>query len=200
MLHFHKSTCAMNYSHSSFFLLLLVSIFSCKSTTNVNNSAPQPLFLENSNNWVTSGDASWTFENGVLIGDGEDGYITSKDAYSDFVLTAEFYPDEKVNSGIFIRCPKDEVSATNCYEINIWDDHVNQDYRTGSIVTYGKPLAHIQTVNKWNTYKVQAQGNRIQVWLNGSKTADLVSEVRSQGHIVLQASGGVIQFKNVKIQ
>ena len=76
---------------------------------------------------------------------------------------------------------------------------MNQNYRTGSIVTYGKPLAHLQTVGKWNTYKDQAQGTRIQVWLNDIKTADLVSETSSKGHIVLQVRGGVIKFKNVEI-
>ena len=109
----------MNSIYFTSVCLLFMVVCGCKSTDYLSKSQAQPLFTESSDSWVTSGDASWSFENGMLIGDGADGYITSTEVYGDFILSAEFYPDKTVNSGIFIRCPKDEVSATNCYEINI---------------------------------------------------------------------------------
>ena len=146
------------------------------------------------------GTAAWSFGNASITGEGGEGYILSVNEYEDFILSLEFFPDENVNSGIFIRCPNQEVGATSCYEINIWDNHVNQEFRTGAIVTHGPPLKHVDSIGKWNEYIVKAKGNRIQVWLNGQKTADLKDSKSERGNIALQANNGNIQFRNLLIK
>ena len=116
-------------------------------------------------------------------------------------LELDFHPSTDINSGVFIRCEDFNMTPTKCYELNIWDNHENQDFRTGAIVTKSKPLANVNTINKWNTYKIKAKGRRIQAWINGKKVADLSDESRATGYISLQADKhGTIKFKNVSIK
>ncbi|MEO0473827.1 MAG: DUF1080 domain-containing protein, partial [Bacteroidota bacterium] len=111
-------------------------------------------------------------------------------------------PDSVVNSGVFIRCNNgDSIDAVNCYEINIWDQHVNQDFRTGAIVMRQKPLAHVETIDKWNTYEIKAEGTHIEAWVNGEQTADYQTEEIHAGTIALQLFGeGRIRFRNLQLQ
>ena len=45
-----------------------------------------------------------TGQDGVVIADNGNGFLVSKTAYADFQLRAEFWLEDKTNSGIFIRC------------------------------------------------------------------------------------------------
>ncbi len=161
------------------------------------------LFGEHDPNWIEKGEAHWEFVNDTIVGStqGGAGFIMTKEHYGDFVLTLEFYPDETVNSGIFIRCKNDELSYTDCYEINIWDRHPDQKNRTGAIVSRAVPLAQVQTVNKWNTYKIKSDTDHIQAWVNGVLTADIKNDDRKEGYIGLQAAEiGTVKFRNVRIR
>ena len=69
------------------------------------------------------GDANWRIEDGSVVADKGNGFLVSRDAYGDFQLRAEFWVGPDANSGIFIRATDpDKVTATNAYEVNIWDD------------------------------------------------------------------------------
>ena len=151
---------------------------------------------------MSAGEAEWRFENNELIGFASDngGFVMTEDKFSDFVLTLEFYPDETVNSGVFIRCAEIALSADDCYEFNIWDRHPNQDSRTGSIVGRTTALSKVHTIDEWNTYKIRCQGDEIQAWINNVKVADLKNTDLASGYIGLQAAGkGTIRFRNVRI-
>ena len=195
---FRTSTVLKAFSISLMSILLFLGCAGTKNTNNSNSSIS--LFQNENENWTETGNANWQLKNGTLKGMAGEGYVGTSDDYDNFELIAEFRPEQAMNSGIFVRCPGNEGSAVDCYEINIWDDHVNQDFRTGAIVTHGKPLAHVNSVGKWNTYKIRAENNRIQVWLNGTKTADLMDNKSSKGKILLQVNGiGAIEFRNVKL-
>lgn len=178
------------------FLCLVASL----STVACTNSSA--LFQENSGDWEVFGNAQWTFSKDFLRGTCEDGsgFVMTKQTYKDFVLELEFKPDSTINSGVFIRCSKKELSATDCHEINIWDLHPNQENRTGAIVTKAVPLSHVETLNKWNTYKIKAEGHSIQVWVNDIMTADSNYPYPNEGFIGLQAMGtGEILFRRITL-
>ena len=79
--------------------------------------------------------------------------------------------------------------------------HPNQDFRTGSIVTKTVPKVKVETLNKWNTYRIYASKSHIKVWLNDTLTAESYFEYPPEGYIALQAMGtGVIQFRNIKLK
>ena len=181
---------------SAFFcFLILPLIISCGNS--------YELFQKDAKDWKTYGDADWGFSDNTLIGkaSGESGFVMTEQSYKDFILELEFKPDSTINSGVFVRCAKKELIATDCHELNIWDLHPNQEYRTGAIVTKATPLERIETLNKWNTYKIQVENNRIQVWVNDTLTADSNLEYPEEGFIGLQAQGtGEIHFRNVRIR
>jgi hypothetical protein len=175
-------------------ILVLFLTISCQNS--------QAIFQENGDDWITEGNAYWNFSKDELTGKVNDevGFVMTKNTYKDFVLELEFEPDSTINSGIFIRCKNYELSAEDCYEVNIWDLHPNQGFRTGSIVTKQEPLAQVETIGKWNTYKIKNVKDHLEVWINGVLITNLKDDSLVEGYIGLQASGtGEISFRNVKI-
>ena len=163
----------------------------------------QELFKEGSSDWYSYGEAKWYFSNKELISTikNREGYLLTKQVYEDFVLEMEFKPDSTINTGVFIRCKNNDLNPTNCYEVNIWDLHPDKDNSTGSIVTRVAPLEFVETINKWNTLKVRAKKNKIQVWINNRLTVDMVDDNLPEGHIGLQSKGtGEIRFRNSTIK
>ncbi len=116
-------------------------------------------------------------------------------------MTLEYWVDDETNSGVFVRCADAAVmSPSNCYEINIWDNHPNQDFRTGSIVGRQSPLAHVDTLGQWNRVQVDAYGDLMTVTVNGVVTARLRDPNLYEGHIALQYAGkNRLRFRDVWI-
>ncbi len=177
-------------------MILLIFMVSCFETAQEWNV----LFSEDGDDWVANGDAEWKFVNGELVGslDNGAGFVMTRNSYANFILELEFKPDSTINSGIFIRCKENTISNVDCYEINIWDLHPNQDSRTGAVVTRAKPLKKIETLNKWNTYKIKNYKDHLQVWINDVKLIDIKDNDVTEGPIALQAAeSGKILFRNV---
>ncbi|SNY95107.1 3-keto-disaccharide hydrolase [Flagellimonas pacifica] len=171
----------------------------CKSEKNQETS----LFEENSDTWFTDGDSKWEFVNNELIGkaDSTSGFVITHDKYRNFELSLEFQPDSTINSGVFVQCAKPEMSATDCHELNIWDLHPNQDFRTGSIVTKVKPYEIVETLNVWNTYKAITEDGNIKVYVNNVLTSSIEKDTLVEGHIGLQAMGtGTIKFRKISLK
>lgn len=158
----------------------------------------------NLDSWSQTGNANWISNAGITQSTNQSGtgFLVSTELYDDFELTVEFKPDSTVNSGILIRCQDPEdIALSNCYEINIWDLHPNQDYRTGAIVIHSiPPFVHLNSVEKWNQYRIVAMGNKLSVWLNEELTAKMTTAEISSGHIALQSVGGKVQFRNISIK
>jgi len=186
-------------------LIILPFILSACITEN-HNAVGRKLFNENNlNNWRQVGAAIWKVsDRQISVADPKaDGMLVTNEKYSNFKLSLEFWVDEKVNSGVFIRCSDaDNITPFSCYEINIWDQHPKQEYRTGSIVALvSPPLAQVDTVNKWNKYEIIAAQNNILVTVNGIVTARLDDTKHSSGYIALQsANKGSVRFRNVILE
>src|SRR5262245_34954504 len=84
----------------------------------------------------TLGDVSEAWKGNWLVGvgsiladQGKVGHLVSKNQYKNHIIYAEFWSDEKANSGIFVRCkdPK-KIGAKDCYEMNIFDTRPDQTY------------------------------------------------------------------------
>lgn len=157
--------------------------------------------------WRKYGASVWRYDTtGIEAGpDKGQGYLVSNEEYADVRLSIDFWIEGGTNSGIFLRCkdPADltEITPLNCYEINIWDEHPNQDFRTGSIVTIAKPEVHVDSVGKWNSYVIEMRGPSIKVTLNGQQTIDIEDGRLVSGFIALQyASEGMLRFRNLSIE
>ena len=169
---------------------------------------------KNLDNFNKIGDANWRLEDGSVVADKGNGFLVTKDAYSDYQIRAEFWVDADANSGIFIRCTDPEkVGANNAYEVNIWDTRPDPSYGTGAIVNVGKVDPMPKAGGKWNVYEITAKGSTFTVTLNGQKTVDGAQDAKfATGHIALQhglglkddkgveSDKGVVKFRKVEIK
>lgn len=150
--------------------------------------------------WATTGDANWEVVDKVVQANAGSGMLVTKSNFKDFHLTLDFWVDKPANSGIFIRCKEPtNITADNCYEVNIFDTRPDQTYRTGGIVNVAAPQVHIDSNDQWNHYEITAKAKRLTVKLNGKLTVDIEDEKLSEGVIALQYGAGVVKFKDVKI-
>lgn len=160
------------------------------------------------------GDANWRLEDGVVVADKGNGFLVTKETYTDFQIRAEFWVGPDANSGIFIRCSDPaKLTGSNCYEVNIWDERPEKDYATGAIVGVAKVNPMPTSVGKWNVYEITAKGGTFTVTLNGQKTVDGAKDAKlASGRIGLQhglgnkdANGvvndkGVVKFRKFEIK
>lgn len=160
--------------------------------------------LQDLSQWNAVGEAQWLTQNGVTSSSSraEISYLVSPAPFTDYTLEVEFFPTPEVNSGVFVACQSPtEIDPINCHEVNIWDRHPKQEFRTGAIVTKAfPPVVHIDTLNKWNKYLIVVAQGSVTVTLNGQITAKLERSELNSGYIALQkAEGGEIKFRNVRL-
>jgi hypothetical protein len=157
---------------------------------------------KNLDHWNQIGSANWSVSDGVVMADKGNGFLVSKDSYTNFEIKAEFWVDAEANSGIFIRCTDPQkVNGKSAYEVNIFDKRPDPSYATGAIVGVAKSSKVIIAADKWNNYDIVAQGPKFTVTLNGIKTVDSASDARfASGHIALQHGKGVVKFRKVEIK
>jgi hypothetical protein len=149
----------------------------------------------------TVGTANWKIVDGIVQADTGMGYLVTKQPYGDFEIKAEFWVDEPANSGIFIRCADPKMlGADTCYEVNVFDTRPDPTYGTGAIVNVAKPTTMLKAGGKWNTYEIRAEGPRMIVTLNGTRTVDVQDTKHARGPIGLQYGAGVVKFRNVQIR
>jgi len=159
-----------------------------------------PLFDgKNLDSFNKVGNANWRIEDGAIVADKGDGFLISKDAYTDYQIRAEFWVDSDANSGIFIRCTDpDKIGSASAYEVNIWDKRPDPTYGTGAIVNVGKVDPMPKAAGKWNVYEITAKGSTFTVTLNGQKTVDAAQDAKfATGRIALQHAGGLKDDKGV---
>lgn len=158
--------------------------------------------------WTAVGNANWRVEDGAIVADKTTaaigtagGHLVSKNTYKNFQIYAEFWTDEKANSGIFIRCrdPK-AIGARSCYEVNIFDTRPDPSYGTGAIVYFAEVSPMPKAAGKWNTYEISANGRDLTAVLNGQQTAKVRNGMFEEGHFTLQWGAGVVKFRKVAVK
>jgi hypothetical protein len=169
---------------------------------------------KNLDNFDKIGDANWRIEDGVIVADKGNGFLVTKNGYSDYQIRAEFWVEADSNSGIFIRCTNPEkVGTDSAYEVNIWDARPEPSYGTGAIVNLAKVDPMPKAAGKWNVYEITAKGSTFTVVLNGQTTVDGAQDANfASGRIALQHGlgnkddkgvvndKGVVKFRKVEIK
>jgi 3-keto-disaccharide hydrolase len=193
-------------------LVIAFGVFGCSYMPWSKSDADWIVLIDGSTgleNFNPIGDANWRAEGGAIVADkGKGGYLVSKNSYKDFQVRAEFWADHTTNSGVFIRCTDpDKVTATNAYEVNIYDRRPEPSYGTGAIVNVAKVSPMPKAGGKWNTYEITARGSQLTVVLNGVQTVNVQNSQFAQGRVALQyglgpkdAPGGVIKWRKVQIR
>ncbi len=150
--------------------------------------------------WKANNNVNWQIADGVIRADtGEPGLLVTTTEFADYELRCDFRLQKGGNSGIFLRSvfsPKDPT--TDCYELNMCDTH--PAFPTGSLVGLVKPDKPVSGEEKWMTYHVVVQGNRIEVKLDGKPILsyeDTRPTARRRGLIGLQKNAGLAEYRNV---
>lgn len=145
-------------------------------------------------------------EDGAIVG----GSLKDKVERNEFLCTTREYGDfelrlkfmllgEKANAGVQFRTKRipdhHEVSG---YQADIGDGYwgclYDESRRNKVLAGPDKAVAEkIVKKNEWNDYVIRAEGDRIQLWLNGTKTVDYTetdASIARSGVIALQIHGG----------
>jgi len=153
--------------------------------------------------WETSGEARWVVEDGLLIGtQGENnapGDLFTTQTYTDFVATLAYRVEWPCNSGLWFRYQ----SPRKAYQADILE-YKDPECYSGTLYCPGKMFLAMNEdktlVNRegWNTIKVRAEDDHLQVWINGRQVADVHDDTTDSGKLGFQIHPGD-QFGPMKI-
>jgi len=154
----------------------------------------------------------WQIKDGLIVGGGPASHIFTDVEAEDFHYRVEAKINDKGNSGQYFRT-KFGPGFPQGYEAQINATHGDQ-IRTGSLYpSFGKLsdadrkkiLVMKDAPNKPNeffTQEVIAEGNHIQIFVNGKQTVDFADPNKTymKGHFALQGHdpGSVMTFKKVE--
>ena len=151
--------------------------------------------------WNAIGDANWELSDDTVRANGGNGFLVSDASYADFDLSLEFWVTPDANSGVFLRCMTPlEISATSCYEANVYDTRPDPTYRTGGIVEVAAPMRTLNAGGRWNRFEISMTGPRLQVTLNDVMMVDVEDDKLRDGPIALQYGAGTVMFRNVRVR
>ncbi len=154
----------------------------------------------------------WQVKDGMIVGGGPASHIFTEVEAEDFKYRVEAKINDKGNSGQYFRT-KFGPGFPAGYEAQINATHGDQ-IRTGSLypdgrtklgqykdkITVMKDAPH--KAEEFFTQEVVAEGNHIQIFVNGKKTVDFEdpNTTHTKGHFALQGHdpGSVMTFKKVE--
>ncbi len=212
---------------------LLFSFFINTLSFAQNNDVPwKSLFNgKNLDGWKMVGDKGEAFvENGEIllrrtVNTKEHTFVTTKKKYSDFILEIDFKMDAPgFSTGVLIRCvdanSNPDTSKVRLYGYQIKIDNTARNWTGGIFDDFGgtwkwmydlsnnEPARQAFRTNDWNTFRIEAIGNNIKVWLNNVPSTNLINDKYSKGYIALKIHSlgaqakdkdVLIHFKNIRI-
>jgi len=184
----------------------------------------EPLFnVKNLDNWtILNGEAEYLIEGDEIVGISKmktsNSFLSTRENYSDFILEFEVKVDPSLNSGVQIRSnsiPSYRDGRVHGYQVEIdpsrraWSGGIYDEGRRGWLytLTENKKGGEAFNVHGWNSYRVEAVGPSIRIWINGVNTANLLDDMTSEGIIGLQVhsigqeelAGKEIRWRNIRI-
>lgn len=143
--------------------------------------------------WTVRGKATWSVQDGVLVGVGGMGHIYTDATASDFEAKGMFRITEegsKANSGFYFRAnpPTNNVDGfPRGYEAQICN---SQDAYTGWLWKPGKPTGKATELltkdGEWFSYRIRAVGDHIQFWINDKLVMTYDDAEFKSGHFAIQ--------------
>ena len=167
---------------------------------------------------------TWSFENGVLICSGKPiGELRTRRMFQNFIMEVEWrHMVPGGNAGIFVWA--DDITAKGVpFHRGIEIQVLENDYgNTRSHTTHGDifPIhgATMKPVNgrggsrafptenrskpspQWNHYRIVANNGAISLAVNGKVVTQGEECWPRRGYICLESEGGVVQYRNVRLQ
>ncbi|MDX3484252.1 MULTISPECIES: ThuA domain-containing protein [Streptomyces] len=164
--------------------------------------------------WKQAGPGKFSVSDGALHSEGGMGLLTyqAKELKS-YSLKLDWKMTGDDNSGVFVGFPESDdpwSAVNNGYEIQI-DATDAADRTTGAVYTFKSANIKardrvLRPPGQWNSYEIKVQGERLQIFLNGSKINDFTNTdpARSlkDGYIGLQNHGAddQVSFRNIQLK
>jgi hypothetical protein len=150
----------------------------------------------------------WVVDNGLLIFTGHGDNLCTIKKYGDFEMYVDWKITEKGDAGIYLR---------GSPQVQIWDTsrrEVGAQVGSGGLynnkVNESKPsVVADNPINQWNNFHIIMKGDRVTVFLNGSKVTDNVVlenywdrnlPIFVKEQIELQAHGTYVAYRNLYIR
>lgn len=174
------------------------------------------------NGWEGDTKNTWRIENGAIVGGSlthqvpQNEFLCTTKAYNNFRLRLKFRllgTEGFINSGVQFRSVRhtDPPNEMIGYQADLGDGYWASIYDESR---RNKTLTPIDTAlinrtlkrEQWNSYEIHCNGNRIQLYLNGAKTADYIEEdgrIPQTGLIGLQIHGGgkaEVHFRDIVVE
>ena len=163
----------------------------------------------------------WRVQEGVIVGGSMEGnthneFLASTRTYTNFVLRLEYKlvgTTGFINSGVQFHSVRLEQPPYEMrgFQADIGAGHSGSLYdesRRNKFMMHADAalIKALEKPDEWNRYEVRCSGPHIQIWLNGTQTADHTETEPSiplNGLIALQIHGGckaVVSFRNITIE
>lgn len=144
------------------------------------------------------------------------GYMFTKNSYENFTLEFEWrYPTKPSNSGLFVFLQEPHGIWPNTVECQLCSgkagdfvllggSNIAEFKAVGERPKFPVVKRSIENVEKpigeWNKSKIVCKDGTIEVFMNSKKVNFGSKPQFKKGKIALQSEGGLIQFKNLKIE
>lgn len=170
-----------------------------------------------------NGEADYKVENGEMVGISKMGtpnsFMVTNDHYGDFILEFEVRVDASLNSGVQIRShsiPSYRDGRVHGYQVEIdpstraYSGGIYDEARRGWLYPLAENPKGRAAFNPggWNSYRVEAIGPSIRVWINGVNTSNLIDDMTAEGFIGFQVhgigndedkNGTQVRWRNIRI-
>ncbi len=207
-----------------FSFALLVSIFSCKESSEKQKPGKALFNGQDLSGWTQmGGEANYAVEDGIIVGKTVSGtpnsFLTTDKMYDDFILELDYKVDSSMNSGIQIRSnsiASYQNGRVHGYQIEIdpseraWSAGIYDEGRRGWLVDLDNNSKAQKAFKQgeWNHYRIEAIGDTIKTWINGVPASFLIDNKTASGFIALQVHsiakddepGKTIMWKDIRIQ
>lgn len=221
----------MKHGTGGLILALLVSVGLGCATAATDDEWTSLFDGKTLNGWIQkNGLATYRVEDGTIVGrsavNSPNSFLCSEKDYGDFELTFDvklFNPE--LNSGVQIRSQTkppeggEQFGRVNGPQVEIaagGADGSDSGYIYGEACggwmspDGTRDLHKAFKVGEWNSYRIVAQGARIQTWINGQQIEDLVDDAKLASHpkgfVGLQVHGVgdkgpfEVAWRNIKIK
>ena len=183
---------------TSVVLLSLIACVSVKDKSSTSKKYTSIFDGKTLKGWTQlNGTATYRVEEGIIIGKTKEGspnsFLCSDKLYNNFDLKFDVKVDNGLNSGVQVRSqtkdgPKGRVNGPQIEIESSGKNGAESGYIYGEaaggwMTPKEKLIPHKHFKDEqWNTYRVLAQGPRIQVWINDKQISDLTHEEKFKSH------------------
>lgn len=151
----------------------------------------------------------------------EHTFVRTNKKYKDFILEADCKLEGNIHSGFILRSMEAPDTASVCiYGYQVKLDPNERRWSGGIFDDFGKTYSWWYTLaddararaafklREWNHFRMEAIGNNLKVWVNGTPTCNLINSKYKKGYIALKIHSlgnnperekAFVHFKNIRI-